>query len=1837
MAARLSDPIEALIDDQPPGDRPVAWVDVAIVGSGYGASVAAACLAGTDRKVVVLERGREYAPGEFPVGLGEVPGHVRFHRADGDEPIGYPDALFDIRIGKDMDVLVGSGLGGTSLINANVAVQPDDDDFRNPAWPQPIRSNPATLHDGFEKARTLLRVHTPAVDKIRKFKALSTLAGALGADCEAAPVTVNFDGPGANPAQPACTRCGNCVTGCNVGAKNTLAMTALPEAKARGARLYTGAVVLSLMWDKDAPYPWIIRFRRTASEKTPLQDEVYRLAARDVILAAGTLGSTEILMRSRELHGLAVSSLLGKRFSGNGDALAFGFAGERRVHAVGERVQRGKHDVGPTISGIVRAVVNNGRRKPQKLTIEDAAVPTSIRRLFAELMATGAFLHRLDRASLPAWYRQHEDVDPIAVPDDAIEHSQILLTMGDDGAGGTLKLRRPSDKSEDHAHLVVDWPSVGRNPALRAADRLFQQHDRGPGLNGGQYVPNPLWRALPEGASSVMSGPALGGRAVTVHPLGGCGMGDDIDSGVVNHLGQVFRPDPEGDGTEVYDGLHVLDGAIVPKALGLNPLLTIAALSWRAAEALRASRGWARGQRTSLPMRQRAVARRAAEPDRIDVVWREQLVGRVHSLPAWLEAVDPTKTRRWLQDKGVIVRIEMRVADLEGWLAKATDTPLRGTAELHCNPLPADLSRRLHRIHTPAEELGPHTLVAKGHGELLLFKRDEVGVLRRCWRTALALWTYAWRRQPFRGKEREPKALPRSTGDRSSRIGLVEEAWKFVRLGWEQARYRRLQYRLRFGQGDDAFALDGEKVLAWSVVAPRLFDALLNLPFTLSRVSRPGARVTGELEVDMTNFVTTAGTPQVTSSPHLPATVVGLSRFGMLFARAVLATHLWEFGGPNYPVHPIPRPAGPLALEVGKKKPRRPERIPLWVPLHENGDAIRLWLTRYRQDGAGAEPVLLIHGLAQGSLIYTTNSLDTNMAAAMWRAGYDVWLLDYRLSNMLPDRVPQGDWSMDEIARYDVPAAVRHVYTATGDQRVRIFAHCVGATSVAMAILKGWLRDPATGRPCVESVAFNAIHPWTIPSAVNEFRARLGSFFRNVMGEDLLDPVPTVHPTAAQALLDRLAFSVARYAEEGGDHRRSRRTEQAATVCDRMTFLYGRMWRHMNLDPRTHAQFPMLMGPGAGDVYRQLYYFALSERLTDHEGSNAYLTADNIRRHWADIPTFFLHGEESMVFNPESAERSAIRLDMLLNHHTLDNETRPARPTPVRLLRVPEFGHMDVVFGKDANEKVYEPLRKFFANPTEPVGDQVDPERDISAHSGFRLTAGPVLRAAWVDDDKRVRFRLWAETNDEVTSLVDGVQLDATDVVERRQWTLEGCEPRYRMLDARLDGRSATFGLAVKLGGSGKTPPKLPGQRLSYDTLPWLERLRRHDRSRPAQDMRFLVGSCRYPGTPFESAASDAIFAGMLPHIEGRKTRWPGVHMLFLVGDQIYADATANIVDSRAWRERYAQKYRVAFTSPHARTVLAHVPTHFAIDDHEIADNWSGETTQTTEVEQAKGTAKAFQSSERGGKHPIDPAHKRPSSALWYSLSEQREHCCPGFVMDTRSEREPRLATRGPNAQMLSAEQRDALMNWLASVNEGPSAHMPKFIFCGVGIAPISREFAACGSTWRSQDWWPGYPQALSEVFGFIHRRQIRHVVFVSGDLHLSSVSRLRLRDRGAGDVIVWQIVSSGLYAPMPFANTRPDSYDWNRPVALPSNAHVDIDVLAESGLLCSGRSHFLRVDAEQKGREWTLSVGAVGADGRFVHPGGHPPPGFSAAGRRWVARLGNGVAPTRYGRAMDR
>jgi len=182
--------------------------DVVVVGSGYGTSVAASRLARAGRRVCVLERGREIAPGDYPDTAKEAREATQVHSTLG--RVGDPSSLFTFHMGKDISVLSGCGLGGTSLINANVAIEADRRVFDD-VWPKALRDDvDGGLAAGIDRAQRMLGANplppgrTPA-----KLVALTEAGAALGHDVERTEVTVTFADQvnAAGVEQHACTGC----------------------------------------------------------------------------------------------------------------------------------------------------------------------------------------------------------------------------------------------------------------------------------------------------------------------------------------------------------------------------------------------------------------------------------------------------------------------------------------------------------------------------------------------------------------------------------------------------------------------------------------------------------------------------------------------------------------------------------------------------------------------------------------------------------------------------------------------------------------------------------------------------------------------------------------------------------------------------------------------------------------------------------------------------------------------------------------------------------------------------------------------------------------------------------------------------------------------------------------------------------------------------------------------------------------------------------------------------------------------------------------------------------------------------------------------------------------------------------------------------------------------------------------------------------------------------------------------------------------------------------------------------------------------------------------------
>ncbi|MCB1504429.1 MAG: GMC family oxidoreductase [Hyphomicrobiaceae bacterium] len=517
--------------------------DAIVVGSGYGGGVAASRLARAGKRVAVLERGREVATGEFPSRFPEMKNEMQVRGrklATGPET-----ALFDVRLGEDMHVLVGCGLGGGSLVNAGVALRPDARVFADEVWPDEIRQD-GLLDEGFARAEHWLApMSDPRASELTKYKALETSGSAFGDTTIAPRVAVSFT-ERTNEAgihQPACTRCGDCCGGCNVGAKNTIALTYLPDAKQHGAELFTHIKVRHVAKDSDGLWRVAFALLNETGHGVAREGE---LSADIVVLAAGTLGSTEILLRSRE-RGLPLSDRLGQRFSANGDIIAFGWGAKPVINAVGvghpPKIEG--REIGAAVSGQIE--IRNAEQLSHELTVQEGVLPSALAPALPLLFLPNGRLLGALQSIVKGVYN-----GPFA-------HLQTFFAVSHDSASGSFQLL--DDK------LTLSWPGAKDEPAYRRLDDKLTDLVT---QSGGSYVKNPL------------AGTVMGHQPATAHPLGGCGMGRDIGDGVVNHKGQVFDGGNGKGPADVHAGLYVIDGAIIPRSLGCNPLFTITALAERA-------------------------------------------------------------------------------------------------------------------------------------------------------------------------------------------------------------------------------------------------------------------------------------------------------------------------------------------------------------------------------------------------------------------------------------------------------------------------------------------------------------------------------------------------------------------------------------------------------------------------------------------------------------------------------------------------------------------------------------------------------------------------------------------------------------------------------------------------------------------------------------------------------------------------------------------------------------------------------------------------------------------------------------------------------------------------------------------------------------------------------------------------------------------------------------------------------------------------------------------------------------------------------------------------------
>lgn len=511
------------------------WV---IVGSGFGGSVSAHRLTEKGYKVLVIEKGRRFKPEDFPKTNWDL------KRWMWNPSLGLK-GIFKMSFLKHITVLHGVGVGGGSLVYANTLPTPTSEFFRSGSWGG-LADWETELAPHYATAKRMLgATQNPVMTK--GDHVMQEIAKDIGREEHFHPTEVAvffgepnkkvpdpyFDGEG--PDRVGCNFCGACMTGCRVGAKNTLDRNYLYLAEKHGAQVLPETEVVAVRPQQSGGY-------RIETKPTFAKGPIDTVTADRVILAGGVMGTMPLLLQMKEdPNGLpALSERLGDFVRSNSEALLGVIAPDKRVNfskgvAITSILNTDEH------SHIEPVRYGAGSGFFRTLLAPHAPGPTVLSRLWG---AFKAFMRQPVR-----WLRA-------LFVKDLAKQSQVLLYMRT--IEGTLKMRLGRDlRTGFRRGLVseVDDPSKAPQAFMEEATDLAERFAEK--VNG---VPTTLMTETLLGVPS------------TAHILGGACMGASAETGVIDTSHQVFN----------YPGLYVIDGSAISANPGVNPSLTITTLAERA-------------------------------------------------------------------------------------------------------------------------------------------------------------------------------------------------------------------------------------------------------------------------------------------------------------------------------------------------------------------------------------------------------------------------------------------------------------------------------------------------------------------------------------------------------------------------------------------------------------------------------------------------------------------------------------------------------------------------------------------------------------------------------------------------------------------------------------------------------------------------------------------------------------------------------------------------------------------------------------------------------------------------------------------------------------------------------------------------------------------------------------------------------------------------------------------------------------------------------------------------------------------------------------------------------
>ncbi|MFI8854548.1 GMC oxidoreductase [Streptomyces sp. NPDC053499] len=533
--------------------------DVLVVGSGFGGAVSALRLTEKGYRVGVLEAGRRFTREELPKNSWDLKNFLW-------APSLGLYGIQRIHLLANVMILAGAGVGGGSLNYANTLYVPPKPFFEDRQWGH-ITDWQAELAPYYEQAKRMLgvRINPTTTPSDVHLKAAAERLG-YGDTFHLAPVGVFFgdgddaDGTvraaagetvpdpyfgGAGPDRTACVECGECMTGCRRGAKNTLNENYLHLAERAGVEIRPLTTVVGIREHTPGTEEDGYDVLTVRTDKRRAKPHVRR--ARHVVLAAGTYGTQKLLHRIKEAGTLpGLSSRLGELTRTNSEALVGAQTVPRRYRKKWGKEAELDFTKGVAITSSVHPDANThiepvrygkGSNSMSALTTlqvrQNTVLPRALAHVLTCLRHPTLFLRSLSA-------RKWSERIIIGLVMQTLDNS-LTTYRKDKGLGKGMLTARQGHGAPNPVHIPE---------SAEAASALAEEINGFAGTNVGELMGTPL----------------------TAHFLGGCPISDSPERGVIDPYHRLYG----------HPGISVVDGSAVSANLGVNPSLTITAQAERA-------------------------------------------------------------------------------------------------------------------------------------------------------------------------------------------------------------------------------------------------------------------------------------------------------------------------------------------------------------------------------------------------------------------------------------------------------------------------------------------------------------------------------------------------------------------------------------------------------------------------------------------------------------------------------------------------------------------------------------------------------------------------------------------------------------------------------------------------------------------------------------------------------------------------------------------------------------------------------------------------------------------------------------------------------------------------------------------------------------------------------------------------------------------------------------------------------------------------------------------------------------------------------------------------------